>query len=129
MQRAIMGIRLTVAAVTILFGGLLAGIAVAGYLGGERRLGVLVYMPVQGCLYVAAGLALATMRGRLLAEMLFGLILVQVVHTTAVNPPAPLFGALSGILLGGAAPTLLLAAAAALLWRWSDKPRVSSSGT
>ena len=68
------------------------------------------------------------MRGRLLAEMLFGLILVQVVHTTAVNPPAPLFGALSGILLGGAAPTLLLAAAAALLWRWF-KPRVSSSGT
>ena len=108
----------------LLFG--LVGLAATALLapGGRLRLGLVVYMIVQGGLNVAIAAAMFRAAWKPLSLALAVSGLLAVVYASEVTPPAPFAGVLFGVMIGGAGPTLALALAAALAWGIEIRSRI-----
>ena len=97
----------------------LAVLSLAGAVSAELRdfrLGVVVFLTLQGAQYAVVAAAFLKANWRLLAGTLAAQFLVQTVFTAEVNPPLPVPNAMVGLLVG-VFPTLVLVILGTLAWR------------
>ncbi len=80
------------------------------------RLGLSIFLGVQGALYAAAGVTVLRVAWRPLAVILATLSLVQLTYSAEITPPASMAGTLWGVLFGGMGLTIILAAASLTAW-------------
>lgn len=107
--------------VTLLFGLLCVYLSGYGAWRLNARLGLSVFLVVQGALYVAAAIATFKLAWRVLFALLATQALVQLTFAAEVNPPASAMESASGILFGGLSPTILLALASLAAWAFTRR--------
>lgn len=92
----------------------LAAAAVA--LHENMRLGLVVFLVIQGAAYAAIAACAFKLKWRLLGGLLLGQGVLQTVYGAEITPPAPAADIMSGLVSGMLSPTLLAALASAIAW-------------
>lgn len=111
---AVRAVSRCVGGIALLFGLICLGATGLVAAQAHVRLGLVVYMLSQGLLSMAIGLCMFRTAWRAAFVSLGGSGVLAVVYASEVNPPASLWGAITGVLIGGAGPCLTLALALAL---------------
>jgi hypothetical protein len=82
----------------------------------DMRLGLTVFLGVQGAGYAATALCAFKLRWRTLGGLLLGQGLMQIVYGAETTPRAPALDTMSGLVFGMLGPTLAVALISAIAW-------------